>query len=67
MISNDWTSVDKITNTPTVQLSTQKNPIVKSEVRGYIHNNDNNNKKNKNKNKMLFTCTRIVRNGSIQN
>lgn len=66
MVPNARTSVDRVAVMPTVQSSThihaythaQKNKsTVKSEVRGYIHNN-----KNKTK-----TCTRTVRNGSIQN
>lgn len=56
----------------TVQSSThkkEKTSILKSEVRGYIHNNNNKTKQNikkKKENKILFTCTRTVRNGSIQ-
>lgn len=66
MVPNARTSVDRVAVMPTVQSSThihtythtQKNKsTVKSEVRGYIHNN-----KNKTK-----TCTRTVRNGSIRN
>lgn len=45
MVSNEWTNVDKITIMTTVQSSTHKKEkmsILKSEVRGYIHNNNNN-------------------------
>lgn len=66
MVPNARTSVDRVAAMLTVQSSAhvhaythaQKNKsTVKSEVRGYIHNN-----KNKTK-----TCTRTVRNGSIRN
>lgn len=49
MVSNEWTNVDKITIMTTVQSSThkkEKTSILKSEVRGYIHNNNNKTKQN---------------------